>query len=137
MQVKDVMTSEVEMIGIDATVREAAQTMAELDVGFLPVIYEGVGAGVVTDRDIVLHVVAAGLDPRTTRVGQILRTGVPKPGEVDSEMTSPFETVQDDQDVSEALSVMDQRNIRRVVVHDNEYRIVGVLSRSDVAKAVS
>ena len=66
MRVKDIMTSGLECISPNTTLREAAQKMKELDVGPLPICGDDDRlAGMITDRDITLRAVAAGLDPST------------------------------------------------------------------------
>src|SRR4051794_23292354 len=69
MRVSDVMSRDVEFIAPDEIVREAAVLMGELDVGALPVGTATDIEGVITDRDILYRVVAAGLDPNATTVG--------------------------------------------------------------------
>lgn len=125
--VRDVMTETVWTIESTATAREAAHMMAEKDVGFLPVIHEGVSAGVITDRDIAVRVVAQNRDPDTTYVGAVLSSE--SPGE---EMSAGVATLPDDTSIEDAVSYMDSRQVRRVTVHDKDYRIVGVVSRADL-----
>lgn len=119
MQLKDIMTRSVEAIRQDATLREAADRMAALDVGFLPVCDGETPLGVVTDRDIVVRGVAAGRDPQGTRIADI--------------MTLDVETLPEETDVREAARLMKERQIRRVVVDDGQGHICGVVSLGDLA----
>lgn len=102
-------------------VRAAAQRMSANDVGTL-VVLDGADAtgsiGIVTDRDIVLRCVAAGLDPDRTQIGSI--------------MTRPVHTVGEQAPVEEALQAMAKVGTRRLVVLGETGRPVGVLSLDDL-----
>jgi CBS domain-containing protein len=120
MQVKDVMTSDVECISPETTLREAAQRMKELDVGPLPICGEKDRlVGMITDRDITVRAVAAGLDPSTAQVRDI--------------MTPNIIYCYEDQDISDAAHMMEQNQIRRLVVLNRDKRLVGILSLGDLA----
>jgi CBS domain-containing protein len=120
MRLKDVMTPKPECIHPDATLREAAKKMRDLDVGPLPVCGEDDRlAGMITDRDIAVRAVAEGKDPRTTRVREA--------------MTEQVVYGFDDQDVNDAARVMEQKQIRRLVVLDHQKRLVGIVSLGDLA----
>ncbi|HEY8503403.1 MAG TPA: CBS domain-containing protein [Gemmataceae bacterium] len=119
MQVSDVMTRGVECIPPDATLQEAAALMKELDVGPLPVCDNDRLAGMLTDRDIVLRAVAEGRDPRQTRVRDA--------------MTRDIVYCFEDQDVREAVRLMEERQIRRLAVLDRGKRLVGIVSLGDLA----
>jgi CBS domain-containing protein len=120
MQVKDVMTIDVECISPDTTLREAAQKMKELDIGSLPICGDDDRlAGIVTDRDITVRAVAEGLDPSRAQVGDI--------------MTPNIIYCFEDQDISDAAHMMEQNQIRRLVVLNRDKRLVGFLSLGDLA----
>src|SRR5437762_381944 len=102
MKVKDVMTRGVEVVRPDSTVQEAAAKMKSLNVGPMPVCEGDRVAGILTDRDIVVRVVAEGRDSRTTRVQDV--------------MTRDVHTVSEDADVKEAARIMKDRQVRRLVV---------------------
>src|SRR5919204_5991537 len=93
--IRDVMTSDVRACERSATVVEAAKVMAREDVGPVPIVEAGRLAGVVTDRDIVVRVVAEGKDPNSTTVGEIA--------------SKDLATVSPDEDLDEALRVMAER----------------------------
>jgi CBS domain-containing protein len=123
MKLKEIMTQEVEIVHTDDSVRTAAEKMRYRDIGFLPV-YDGEQLiGVLTDRDIVIRVMAEGVDPKKS-----LRQDW---------ITKPVVTCYDDQDVDEAARLMEEHQIRRLVIlgRDDE-RIVGVVSLGDLAKNV-
>ena len=66
---RDIMSGGVEFISLDATIQDAAEKLASNDIGVLPICNaEGRLQGMLTDRDIVVKVVAAGMDPATTTV---------------------------------------------------------------------
>jgi CBS domain-containing protein len=120
MQVKDFMTSGVECISPDTTLREAAQRMKELDVGLLPICGENDRlAGMITDRDITIRAVADGLDPSTAQADDV--------------MTPMVIYCYEDQEVSDAAHMMEQNQIRRLVVLNHEKRLVGIVSLGDLA----
>jgi len=132
MLLKEIMTPVVDTIDSEASVAEAARVMESRDVGFLPITLEGVCAGAITDRDIVTRVIAKGLDPATTLVREImshrLRAEEPNGRETNAGLIS----LPDHADVDEAIQVMDEQNVRRIAVHDRDYRIIGVVSRADL-----
>jgi CBS domain-containing protein len=119
MQLREVMTPHVEVIHPDATLREAAQKMQTLDVGPIPVCDGDRLQGMLTDRDITVRATAAGRDPNTTRVREV--------------MTPDVVYCFEDQDVQEAAQVMEERQIRRLIVLNRDKRLVGIVSLGDLA----
>jgi CBS domain-containing protein len=87
-------------------------------IGFLPVCEGGGAVGVLTDRDVTVRVVAVGLDPLATTVGQV--------------MTRPVYRCAADATVAKELHLMKANVVRRLVVTDASYRVVGVLSIDDL-----
>ena len=121
MKLKEIMTKEVEVVHPDDSTMEAARKMRNRDIGFLPICDGDRLVGVVTDRDLVLRSTAEGLDPNGS-IGRDL-------------MTSPVVYCFDDQDVKEAAKLMEEHQIRRVVVLDHkDKRLVGVVSLGDIAR---
>lgn len=120
MNLKEIMTSKVEIIHPDDTLQHAAQKMRDLDIGFLPVMEDGELIGVITDRDLVIRAMVDNVRA-DTMVGRNL-------------ITAPAIACFDNQDVSDAMRLMKENNIRRLVVlsHDDE-NVVGVVSLGDVA----
>ncbi len=123
MLCKDVMTSEVEAIGQDAKVMEAAQMMKRLDVGVLPVVDDGKLTGVVTDRDITVRAIAAGKDRNAATVKET--------------MTSNLVVCYEEQNIDEAARLMEDQQVRRLLVVNRNKELVGVLSLGDLAKSRS
>lgn len=119
MKVRDVMTPHVEVVGPDATLKEAAEKMSRLEVGPLPVCEKERLVGMLTDRDITIRAVAVGRDPNLTRVREAMTP----------EVVYCFE----DQDVETAAQMMEMRQIRRVPVLNRGNRLVGIVSLGDLA----
>ena len=130
--IHDVMSDNVLTVQSTMTVRDAARIMEENDVGFLPVTHEGVAAGVVTDRDIVVRVVAANRDPDQLLVGAILSSADVREDSLEH-VSAGVVMLPEDTAVDEAIRVMDDRQLRRIIVHDSDFRMIGVVSRSDLA----
>lgn len=120
MQLKRVMTKGVELINPDTTLQEAASRMRAQDVGMLPIGGgDGRLIGTVTDRDMAVRGIAEGCDPNRTKVRDV--------------MTPDVCCCYEDQDVEEAVRLMQERQIRRLIILDRNDRPVGVLSLGDLA----
>lgn len=131
---KDVMSDIVPTIESTAMVREAAQLMSRKNVDFLDVVHEGVSAGLITDHDIV-RVVAEGADPDETRVNAIVSFGNQRGDEPLEVINAGIATLPAETPIDEALHYMDEKHAHRLVVHDLEYRVLGVVSRADLREA--
>ena len=119
MKVYDVMSTELIQIDPAETTAAAARLLSRHNIGFLPVCKNGNLVGVVTDRDIVLRCVAAGLPADSTSVSQV--------------MTQRVITVSPDDDLKLASGKMATEQVRRLpVVQDR--RLVGIVSLGDLAK---
>ncbi len=119
-KVKDVMSSNVEVVRPDDTLQDAAQKMCARDVGFLPVCDGQRLVGALTDRDIAVNGVAQGKDPRKTKVKDIA--------------TPEVCWCYDDQSVDEASKMMRDREVRRaMVIERGSKQLVGILSVGDLA----
>jgi CBS domain-containing protein/sporulation protein YlmC with PRC-barrel domain len=119
MQVKEIMTHQVEVVHPEATLWEAAQKMAALDIGPLPVCKGDELVGMLTDRDITVRAVAEGLDPKTTRVYEV--------------MTPEIIFTYEGEDIGLAAQLMTEHQIRRLVVLNRDKRLVGIVSLGDLA----
>jgi CBS domain-containing protein len=119
MPLKDIMTRHVEVVHPEAMLWEAAQKMAKLDVGPLPVCDGEELVGMLTDRDITVRATADGRDPKTTRVFEV--------------MTPEVLYVFEDQDTREATRLMTEHQIRRLVVLNRDKQLVGIVSLGDLA----
>jgi len=119
---REIMTPNAQCIGTEDSVREAATRMARLGVGALPIC----GAdnrlkGMLTDRDIVVKVLAQGRDPQSVRAGELAQ------GEA--------VTIGADDDAEEILHTMSRYQIRRLPVIDG-HQLVGIVAMADVARAL-
>ena len=119
MRVSEVMTRQVEWIDADATLQAAAAKMKSLDIGPLPVCEQGRVVGMVTDRDITVRATAEGESPTVIRVRDI--------------MTPDVVYCFEDDLVSEAARLMQENQVRRLVVLDRDKHLVGIVSLGDVA----
>jgi CBS domain-containing protein len=119
-RVADVMTEEVQVIEPQETLRKAAQLMGQLDVGVLPVCNGRRLLGMLTDRDIVVRGVAAGLDPDQ--------------GCASDAMTQKLLYCTPDQSTEEVLQTMGEHQVRRLPVIDaSSKQLVGIVSLGDLA----
>jgi CBS domain-containing protein len=120
MQVKNVMTHGVECARPNDSIAHAAERLRELDVGSLPVCGDNDRlVGMLTDRDITVRATAAACDPCGTCVGDV--------------MTPNVIYVFEDQDVEEAARLMEENQVRRLVVLNRDKRLVGIVSLGDLA----
>jgi CBS domain-containing protein len=117
--VKDVMTSNPTTVQADTTVVEAARIMRDKDTGIVPVVENEQLTGTVTDRDIAVRVVAEGRDPESTSVREIASTDIV--------------TVEPQHELSDALRLMAEHQVRRLPVVEND-RLVGIVAQADVAR---
>jgi CBS domain-containing protein len=118
MHLKEIMTSPVETIAPDASLADAARKMLALEIGLLPVSMGQKIVGIVSDRDITIRAVAKGLDPDRTEVQQI--------------MTQDVFSCQGGSDVMDACGLMEEKQVRRLLVMDADAPI-GIVSLGDIA----
>jgi len=117
--VNEIMSTDVRVIAPDATLRCAAQMMQELDVGALPVCQDNRLLGMVTDRDIIVRGVAAGLPPETARVAEV--------------MTEDLQFCTEDQDTEEVMHTMGRAQVYRLPVINMKKELVGIVTIGDLA----
>jgi CBS domain-containing protein len=122
MKVRDAMTSNVQLCTPDDTLRDAAEAMAALNCGLLPVTNNDRLVGMISDRDIAIRGVAMGRGP-DARIGDI--------------MTSDVKYCFEDQDLDEVCSNMGDIQVRRLPVLDRDKRLVGIIALGDIARAQS
>ncbi|MGH2923423.1 MAG: CBS domain-containing protein [Solirubrobacterales bacterium] len=119
---RDVMTADAKCAGENDSVADAAKQLKDLGVGSMPICGEDDRLkGMITDRDIVVKVIAEGKDPAGTKVSE-LAEGKPV-------------TIGADDSVEEALGVMSENQIRRLPVIDG-HDLVGIVSQADIATAL-
>lgn len=117
--VRDVMTSDPKTVEAGDNVEDAAKLMAEADIGAVVVVDDDKVAGIVTDRDIVVRVVAAGENPSKTDVSDAASGGA--------------DTIEADASIDDAVKLMREKDIRRLPVVEDE-KPVGIVSLGDIAK---
>jgi CBS domain-containing protein len=118
MKVDAAMTRDVRLVKPDQTIREAAQLMAEIDAGSLPVTDNDRLVGMITDRDIAIRAVAQGKSP-DTRIREVMSPGI----------LYCF----DDQELDEVAQNMGKNQVRRLPVINHNKRLVGILSLGDLS----
>jgi CBS domain-containing protein len=116
-QVRDLMTSNVVTIDPGTSVVDAAKVMIGEEKGPLPIVERDRPVAIVTDRDLVAHVVAEGRDPTSTTVDDV--------------SSKDLVTIRPDQDVDEARQMMAQHQLDRVLVVEKN-RLVGIISEADI-----
>jgi CBS domain-containing protein len=120
---RDVMTGGAECVGENDSIADAARKLADLGVGAMPICGEDNRLkGMLTDRDIVVKVLAQGKDIGSTTAGQL---GEGKPV-----------TIGADDSIDETLQTMKEHKVRRLPVIDG-HDLVGVVSQADLARSIS
>lgn len=120
MKVSQLMTKQPKFIPAEESVLHAAETLAKSNIGALPVEKGDRLIGMLTDRDIVVRVVAAGHDPAKTRVEDVLSPQV--------------KYCFDDEDVEHVRQNMQELRVRRLPVLNRDKRLVGMISLDDISK---
>ena len=125
MTCAEVMTPSPTCCHPEHTAVEAAELMQREDVGLVPIVSADNSKllGVLTDRDIVLKVIAAGRDPRGTAVSEVMTT--------DPIACLPQESVES------VMELMATRQVRRIPIVDRDGAIVGIVSQADIATRLS
>ena len=119
---REIMTPNAECVNADETVLDAAEKMARLDVGSLPICgTDDRLKGMITDRDIVVKVLATGKEPKSCLAGELAQ------GEA--------VTIGADDDAREILQTMASHKVRRLPVIDG-HRLVGMVALADIARAL-
>jgi CBS domain-containing protein len=116
-QVRDLMVSSVVTIEPGTSVVDVAKRMIQEEKGPLPIVEGERPVAIVTDRDIIAHVVAKGRDPRSMTVDGIA--------------SRDLVTIGPDQDINEARRLMDQHELDRILVVEND-SLVGIISEADI-----
>jgi len=123
LRVRDVMSEKVVTVNEDITISEAAKIMSENKIGCLIISKDKKVVGIVTERDLVRRVLAEKLDPEKTNVGRI--------------MSKPVIVIKDTVTIEDAVAVMAKNGVRRLPVINEEYVLVGIVTATDLAKALA
>ena len=121
----EVMTSKPVCCGPDDVVARAAKLMKVGNIGSIPVVENDQNrklVGIVTDRDLALHIVAEGRDAKSTKVKAV--------------MTADVVTCLADDDLQKALEAMATHQLRRIPIVDSANTLVGIIAQADVATRV-
>ena len=122
MKVRDAMSPDVQLCTPDDTLRDAAEAMAALGVGLLPVTDNERLVGMISDRDIAIRGVGMGRGPRLPS------------GDV---MTAEVKYCYDDQDLEEVTANMGDIQVRRLPVLNRDERLIGIIALGDIAQAAA
>jgi len=120
MQIKEIMSKDVEVVAPDAKLHEVARKMMSRDCGSVVVVEDGRLVGMITDRDIALRCIADDHHPSTTNAKQI--------------MTPEILYCMDTDDYDEVAKNMGKNKVRRLPVLDANKRMVGIVSLGDLTK---
>ncbi len=119
MKIREIMTPDAQCVRPDETLVDAASLMKQLDVGVLPVCKDDEVVGMITDRDMIIRAIADARHPATTLVREVMSAGTI--------------VVFDDQEVDEAVHIMEEHRIRRAPVMNRDNKLVGIVSLGDIA----
>jgi CBS domain-containing protein len=117
--VSEIMTTNVQVIQPQESLRRAATLMQELDIGALPVCDGQRLLGMLTDRDITVYGVAQGMNPDECCVSDV--------------MTEHVEYCTTDQDTDQVMRLMGEKQVRRLPVVDGDKNLIGIVSLGDLA----
>src|SRR6266568_8809980 len=117
--IRDVMTANPVTVSEKDSIREVARIMAREDAGVVPVVDGRKVIGMITDRDIVVRLIAEGKDPSSAKVNEA--------------MSKQVRTVKEETPINEVLQLMSREQIRRVPVTNNNNELVGIVSIGDIA----
>lgn len=121
MKLKEIMTPDVAIVHRSATLQEVAIKMKDLDVGLIPVCDGDWLCGTLTDRDITVRAMAYGWGPNTP---------------VETVMTQELVYAFEDEDEENAAKLMEERQIRRLIILNGDERLVGIVSLGDLATRI-
>lgn len=120
MNVREIMTPDVVIAAPDDTLQHAAELMADIDSGALPVGENDRLVGMLTDRDITVRAVAAGKSPSECKVREV--------------MSPDIKYVFEDESIEDAARNMSELQVRRLPVLNRDKRLVGIVSLGDLSR---
>ena len=115
--VKDYMRKDISTVSTEASATEASKTMLTNKVGYIIVLEKGQPVGIVTERDLVLKVMAEDKNPKEAKVSDC--------------MSSPLVTIEPDKSIEEAVEIMKKHGFRRLPVVKNNI-IYGIFTAKDL-----
>jgi len=126
MKIRDVMSEEPTCVTPETSLEACARLMADCDCGALPVVGDLAARfpiGLITDRDIVTRMLAAGKNPLVHTARDC--------------MTMPAITITDDTNLEDVIDLLEINQIRRVIVVDRDGRTCGIIAQADIASHTS
>ncbi len=120
--VRDIMTRPVITAGADIDIHSAAKIMATANVGSLVIVSGSKPIGILTERDLVKKIVAQAVDPRTVKVGEIMK--------------SPLATISPEASLRDAAAIMIKSGVKRLPVISDE-KLVGIITDTDLVSGSS
>ncbi len=120
--VQGVMSKPLVTIEVNRSAREGAQVMSQKNVGSIVVVSKGEPVGIVTERDMVHRVLAAGLDIEKLRMDEI--------------MSKSLVSIRSKTPIIEAIRLMQRKNVRRLLIKDNS-KTVGIVTQRDLLRALA
>jgi CBS domain-containing protein len=121
-QIRKLMFVKPRTIKVGDSIVDAAKLMKGEETGIAPIVEDGRLIGVVTDHDIVIRVVAEGRDPATTRVEEVA--------------SCDLVTIDPEQSLGDALALMEQHDVKRLPVVEEDGTLVGIVAYADVLRHV-
>ncbi|MCE5197448.1 MAG: CBS domain-containing protein [Armatimonadota bacterium] len=119
MNVNEIMTTDLVTCNPNETLTQAAAKLQDADIGACPVVVQDSLVGIVTDRDITVRAVAKGFDPNSTHISDVMSknlvTGTPS------------------MPVEDACRLMEDNQVRRLPIVDNQGKLVGIVAQADLA----
>lgn len=116
---RDVMTKNPATVTANDDIRQAARLMKENDCGSLPVVDGNRVRGMITDRDIVIRLIAEGRNPVDAKVSDA--------------MTSEAHSVRENESLDRVFRLMSQKQVRRVPVVNDRDELIGIVAQADIA----
>jgi CBS domain-containing protein len=124
-KIKEIMSQKIKCCTPDSSLQEVAQMMKESDCGEIPVVENRENqkpVGVITDRDITIRSLGVGKNPMDLKARDC--------------MTSKVISTSENSSVEDCLKLMEENQIRRLVVTDKEGRCCGLISQADIARSL-
>ena len=121
LKVSDIMTKKPVVVKPSLSVEDGAKLMLKNNIGNLIIEENGILKGIITEKDFVERVVAKSLDPKKTKISDVMTKKINV-------------TLTPDKAVLEAMKLMDEHDIRRIPVLDNQGKLIGVLTSKDIVK---
>jgi CBS domain-containing protein len=122
LKVNEAMTKDPVTLGSAATTFDAIENSSMVCFGYMLVADRGKLKGIVTERDILYRVVAKEMDPKTTKLKNV--------------MSKPVIFIEEDAEVLEASELMKKNGIRRLAVVNRKGKLVGVITSEDIARSL-